>query len=635
MDLQRSAPAVDENALALAKAIIPPGRGFGGADAQTIQHTECTLRHLAPDALKPWRALQALLARAARWHTGRPLHELTPEQAQRLIQEWSDHPFFGRALYAVGSLYKATHFDRTDLRGSLRRKLEPVFDPPQRWQRQVLVADHSETPSELECDVVVVGTGAGGGVVGRHLAEQGHAVVFVEEGPLRGRGDFPGHFLGSMEHLYRPVTSLGGPPVTITRGRLVGGSTAVNGGSTILPPRWVTDRWCEDLHSDEFSSEALQPYFETVHRRLSVERVPERLAGPIYELLSSGASRLGWDLQRMPRNAPGCEGKGFCDNGCRTGARQSTDVSYLPGALERGSLLVTQLRIDRLQTEGGAVVGVTGHAVNRSGAPRPRRVSVRAQAVVLAMGALPTPTFLLGHRDKLRLSPALGRHLTLHPSGATLARFGRRMFSEDFVPQSCLSEQFLEDGLLLTSAMPDRHMLPAMVPYTGQKLAEVVDGIDFMGGAGFLAADSTRGRVRRSCKGQPLVTYQPDREDAARVHRGHYRVAELLLASGAEEIYPCMSRAPIIRSRSDLDEFVAHPRPVSDYFLTSFHPLGSCRMSHSPRDGVVDTDHRVHGVPGLYVVDGSTVRGPLLVNPQATIMALATRAAERIGQRID
>lgn len=71
---------------------------------------------------------------------------------------------------------------------------------------------------------------------------------------------------------------------------------------------------------------------------------------------------------------------------------------------------------------------------------------------------------------------------------------------------------------------------------------------------------------------------------------------------------------------------------ASDLMLTSYHPLGTCKMGKDPATSVVDLDHQAHDLPGLFIVDGSTVPGPLGVNPQITIMAMATRAAERIAE---
>ena len=73
---------------------------------------------------------------------------------------------------------------------------------------------------------------------------------------------------------------------------------------------------------------------------------------------------------------------------------------------------------------------------------------------------------------------------------------------------------------------------------------------------------------------------------------------------------------------------------AGDLLLTSYHPLGTCRMGRDPKTSVVDLDHETHDVKGLFIVDASVVSGPLGVNPQLTIMAVATRAAACIHSKL-
>ena len=106
------------------------------------------------------------------------------------------------------------------------------------------------------------------------------------------------------------------------------------------------------------------------------------------------------------------------------------------------------------------------------------------------------------------------------------------------------------------------------------------------------------------------------------------------LAAGARALLPAVLPGQTIATDRDWERFVRTPLTPSQLLLTSYHPLGTCRMSPDPSAGVVDLDHAAHDLPGLFIVDGSTVPGPPSVNPQITIMALATRAAERIAARL-
>jgi choline dehydrogenase-like flavoprotein len=120
---------------------------------------------------------------------------------------------------------------------------------------------------------------------------------------------------------------------------------------------------------------------------------------------------------------------------------------------------------------------------------------------------------------------------------------------------------------------------------------------------GVMVSDTSRGRVR-SLAGRPVVRYDVNATDRARLRQGIDRLGELFRAAGAREVYPADTRR-----------------------LMAFHPLGTARADARPDHGVVDGDLRLHGVRGVHVADGSAVPSSLGVNPQLTIMALATRLA--------
>jgi choline dehydrogenase-like flavoprotein len=329
----------------------------------------------------------------------------------------------------------------------------------------------------------------------------------------------------------------------------------------------------------------------------------------------------------VPRNAPGCDGKGFCDFGCRTDARLGTNLSYVPAALGRGALLVTGARVDQVLLEHGCAAGV--EAVTATG----RRVRVRAKTVVLAGGAIPTPLLML--RQGLgNSSGEVGKNLSVHPSTGFAARAPEAMNGAAHVPQGYAVDQFLRDGILVLSAQADYNVSGVILPFSGRRLMEAVDAFEHLASFGILVSDTkANGRVWRDVGGMPAVTYNLDPDDVRRMHRGMVLMSEMALAAGSKHIYPFVVGHPRVDGAAGLDAFRKERLGPGDFVWTSYHPLGTCRMGRDPKTSVVDLDHAVHDVPGLFVVDGSTVRGPIGVNPQLTIMATATRAAERIAAR--
>lgn len=614
--------------LALAEAIIPGSRRVPAADEGTFERAMEVLGEFHPKFVPAFGATFRAMDAAAIAYAGKPFSALGSAQQEELLVRWQRDPVLKAPLAVVSLLYKFVHFDRREVYGAMGGALNVVRDLEQpRWLSQVQRADTLEE-EELECDVVVVGTGAGGGVVGRELAERGHAVVFVEEGELHRRDAFDGRAVEAHRKFYRGAFTLGNSPMPIFMGRLVGGSTAINGGTCFRPPPWVMDRWCDEIGGDDFSPAALEPYFARVERFLEVEPSPRSVIGPIADFVARGCDALGWRHFAIARNAPGCDGKGFCDFGCRTDARRGTNLSYVPAALGRGAMLLTGARVDRVIVEGGRAVGV--EAVS----PLERRVRVRAKAVILAGGAIPTPLLLLAQGIG-NASGQVGRNLSLHPSTGYAAAAEEPIRGASHVPQGYGCDHFLRDGILILGAQPDYNVSGVIFPFSGQRLMEAVDRIDHLACFGLLVCDQRAGgRVWRDVGGLPAVTYSLHPEDVRRMHAAMIHSSEMALAAGAKRLYPFVVGHPPVDGKRGLDAFRKEKLGAADFVWASYHPLGTCRMGRDPRTSVVDTDHAVHDVPGLYVVDGSTVRGPLGVNPQLTIMAMATRAAERIAARI-
>ena len=615
-------------ALALAEAIIPGSPTVPAADEATVDRAEELIAELHPTLARAWKLALRALDGAALAYAGRPFHALGARQQDELITRWQRDPLLRSPMGLAALVYKFVHFDRRDVYGTMGGKLNVVSSLEQpRWLSQVHRAD-DWTEGDLECDVVVVGTGAGGGVVGRELADRGHAVVFVEEGAHHRRDQFDGSSVTAHKRFYRAAFSVGNAPMPIFIGRLVGGSTAINGGTCLRAPSWVLDQWCEQLGTDELSPAAMGTLYDRVDRFLQVEPSPREIIGPIADFVSRGCDALGWSHMAVPRNAPGCDGKGFCDFGCRTDARLGTNLSYVPAALGQGALLLTEGRVDRVVIEGGRAVGVEATT------PTGRTVRVRARAVVLAGGTIPTPLLLLG-QGLGNSSGQVGRNLSLHPSTGFAAVAEERIKGPGHIPQGYGFDEFLRDGILVLAAQPDYNVSGVIFPLVGQQLMEAVDHLDHLASFGLLVRDaSANGRVWRDVGGVPAVTYNLAPQDVQRMHDAMVHTGEMAFAAGARRLYPFVVGHPPVDTPAALQAFRRERLGPSDFVWTSYHPLGTCRMGRDPKTSVVDLDHAVHDVPGLYVVDGSTVRGPIGVNPQMTIMAMATRAAARIHDRI-
>ncbi len=620
---------------AYAETILPAGRRVAAADAATATAAldviagfpgpmQALLRH-ALDALALW----------ARLRTGRALDRL-PLDRRAAVCDALDHAGPGGAglRLLLGMPVKAAHFGRTDYVDAVGapRFDNPVAEPPPAWRRNVLPPDALEPVTDLDADVVVVGTGAGGAVVAAELAEQGLGVAIIEAGQLYARAAFSGSPQARLQRFYDDAGmrfSVGNTVISIPTGRMVGGSTAINSGTCFRTPATVFAEWRSRGFPGDFHPDGFDGWFSRVEDELQVAQGDPRWLGEVAAVVGRGADALGAEHHPLPRNAPGCDGQGVCPVGCPTDAKRSTNVSYVPRALRAGATLFTGMELRALHRRGSRVAAVEARGQTPTGAPR--RLRIRARAVVLATGTLNSPRILADNGIRLH---HLGRNLSIHPALGMFARLPSPVEPWRAIPQGYGVSGLVDPRLRFEGFYLPPQLSGSLMPAEGALLTRWMDAADRVVQYGFMVRDHNTGRVLRGPGGRPLIHYSlsPDLLDL--FARGAAVLAELLLAGGAESVLTGVRGEESVDSRGAARALRHRIRSPGQLRLAAFHPLATCRMAASADEGVVDFEHRVFGTDNLYVVDGSSVPSSLGVNPQITIMAMATRAADRLGARL-
>jgi choline dehydrogenase-like flavoprotein len=480
-------------------------------------------------------------------------------------------------------------------------------------------------------DVVVVGTGAGGAVVGAELAEAGRDVLFVEEGGYHPTSSFNPYLTESIPRLYRDAGGtiiLGRPPIPYAEGRCVGGSTVVNGGMTWRPPDKVLLEWESVTRQPDLGPNAMEPLFDRVEERIHAAPQRPESIGEDSRLLQEGARKLDWRYDHNRRAQDHCVGSNQCLTGCPTGAKQSTLVSYMPIAFDHGARCLTEVRIHELWIAGGRCVGVIGRAINPQTRVADIEIQIRARAVVIACGAIQTPFLLLGHRLG-RPSRQLGKNFLCHPNTKVVAIYPHDVQAWKGVSQAGQIREFREEGILMAENAVPPGTVAAQIPFLGQEAFDLMKRYNAMAMTGVLVEDSHAGTVTRSF-GAPMARYSINRYDHERFLRGVRHLATLHFEMGADEVLLPFSNFHVARSVDDLKRIETTQRSRSNIELFTVHMMGTCRMGSSPRSSVVNLDGQLWDLPGCYVADASLFPTAVGVNPQVTIMALATRIAHRL-----
>ncbi len=499
----------------------------------------------------------------------------------------------------------------------------------------ILSYDDYALEHEFSTSVVVVGTGAGGAVVGTELAESGEDVLFVEEGSYIPTESFNPYVTESIPRLYRDAAAtiiFGNPPIPYVEGRAVGGSTVINGGMAYRTPERVLAEWQAHTGASELGPSGMTSLFERVESRVSVARQHPDSIGEDNRLMTEGAKKMGWGYTINQRNQKSCVGANNCGLGCPTGAKQSTLVSYLPRAFAAGASCLTEVRVERIWIEKGRAVGILGRAVNPVTRKADRPVRVRARAVVVACGAVQTPLLLQQHKLG-RPSGLLGKNFLCHPNAKVIAIYPHDVEGWRGVSQNTQIREFHDDGILMAENFVPPAVLGAYMPFHGQEIWELMQRFNQMVVSGVLVEDSQAGSVRRGLFGLPLARYQIQPIDHRRFLRGVKLLATMHFEMGAEKVLLPFVNQPVADTVDDLVAIDTLQKSPSTLELFTPHLMGTCQMGSDPAHSVVGLDGQLWDLPGCYVADASLFPSAIGVNPQITIMALATRVAERVKTR--
>jgi choline dehydrogenase-like flavoprotein len=528
---------------------------------------------------------------------------------------------------------------------------DPIADGLARGWR-VRGGTHGAAPATIDCDVVIIGSGAGAGITAELLAKAGLNLVIVEEGALKSSRDFRQLEAEAYPTLYQEAAArkTADKAINILQGRCVGGSTTVNWTSSFRTPSDTLAYWRSHFGLADLTDDALSPWFRQAEQRLSIG---PWLTNPNEnnELLRRGALKLGIAAAAIQRNVKGCWNLGSCGLGCPTNAKQSMLVTTIPFALDAGATLLVHTRAERFEWIDGRARALHCVPVLANGAPDPQAAPTRivAKHFVLAAGAINSPGVLLrsGAPDP---HGRLGARTFLHPVVLSAATFGHTVAGWEGAPQTIYSDHFLGtdpiDGPIgYKLEAPPLHPLIFTTSMGGFGAAAAAKFAQFRNTHALLAllrdgfhAESPGGRVKLRDDGSPVLDY-PITDfvfDGAR--RALLTMAELQFAAGAKEVYPGHEMAPPYKTWGHAKAGIAK-LPMQPHLtkLVSAHVMGGCGMAADPSRGAVRPDGVHWQIDNLSVHDGSLFPTSIGANPQLSIYGLvnqlATRLAKRLGGR--
>mgnify|MGYP001328401591 CR=1 FL=1 len=505
----------------------------------------------------------------------------------------------------------------------------------------IIDASQLEKDTNLDADVVIVGSGAGGGVTAEVLSQAGFKVIIIEEGGYATRKDFSLREMETFQKLYFDGgnRSVKGHEFAVAQGRTVGGSTVVNWTTCLRTPVETLNYWDQDLGIKGYTYQDLQPHFEWAEKRVNVTEWKAHNTNN--SLLEIGAKKLGWSYRNIPRNVKNCPATGFCGLGCPTDAKQSMLLTTIPEALKHNTTLLFRARADHFAHNKKRVSELVCHPLTADGlATRPFTITIRARLFVTSCGAINSPGLLLRSQvpDPYHL---VGKRTFVQMHNYSIATMPQHTIPYSGAPQSVASAHFLfADGVSgragynieAVGAQPvvmmnfrkivgkDLEDFVQNLSKTHILVSQIRDGFN---------EDSQGGVVSLNDKRLPVLDYPltPFIKDGIR--RSWLSMAECQFAAGALQVIPGSNDVKPFHSWSDAKSGIASMTIRSpNTFVNTTHPLGGCAMGSDERTSVVNTFAKHHHLENLAVIDGSIFPTSLGVNPSLTIYSVAHKLAE-------
>jgi choline dehydrogenase-like flavoprotein len=555
---------------------------------------------------------------------------------------------------------------------SLRRILGiprvPVgMKPGKGHEYKFLQIPPGDKPEIIETDVVVVGSGCGGAVSAKNLADAGHRVLVVEKSYHWTPEHLPMREVDGWHHLFMSGSFLTSDDssLSIVAGQAWGGGGTVNWSASLQTQGYVRGEWAS-RGLPFFTSQEFQDSLDRVCDRMGVstENIKHNRAN---EMLTAGARKLGWSAKPVPQNSGGKQHYcGFCNFGCGSCEKQGPVVSFLPDAARAGAKFMEGFHAEKIvftKKDGKQVAtgvlgtwtsrdihgGVSGTLVTK------RRVWIKAKRIIVSAGTMQSPLLLL--RSGLT-NPQIGRNLYVHPVSVLGAIHKEEVNPwEGGILTSVCDEYENLDGAghgvkLETTLMAPSSWLMWLDWKSGLHYKLNAARMKHMAGYICIARDRDTGRVYPDpVDGRCRFTYQTSKFDKAHILEGLIALAKIQYLEGAREIFTSIPGfPPFIRSatttsdgegindpafQSWLSSLRTHGFPSPESVFVSAHQMGTCRMSATARDGVVDPEGMVWGTEGLYVADASIFPSASGVNPMVTNMAISDYISRGIATGLE
>jgi choline dehydrogenase-like flavoprotein len=485
----------------------------------------------------------------------------------------------------------------------------------------------------LKAEVCVIGSGAGGAVVAKELAEAGRDVVLLEQGGHYTKVEFTQREDEMMPLLYEDMGQRAtvDQSIIILQGRNVGGSTVHNLCYCFRTPEPILEKWKREDGLRDMSYAQMLPSFERVERMLKVKEIPEHQINKLNHKIREGCEKLGYHGMVSKHNRENCTTSGFCLLGCPFDAKQSMLITYIPAADKAGARIYANCAVAKIVAQGRRVRAVEGMVVDALQRPR-HKLRVEAQVVVLSAGAINSPQILL-NSGIANSSRQIGKNLHLHPSVLLAGIYDEDINGYTGIPQSYYVDEFIDlekdpdSGYILMPVYGFPVATATQLPGFGREHSEIMHSFHRTVGILVLMHDQSAGVVEVGRNGKPQISYKINAKEQQLFLDGMKHCAEILFAGGAKKVLAPYEDPLWLKPGDDLRAIDRRGLRANEIPIASTHPQSTCRMGEDPRRSVVNSWCQSHDLKNLFVCDMGVFPSSLGAPPQITTASIADRTA--------
>ena len=503
-------------------------------------------------------------------------------------------------------------------------------------------------------DICIIGSGAAGAVLAKELVESGRSVILIEKGGYYEGKDMNQREVDMMPLLWKNAgfNFADNLRIAIAQGCCLGGSTIINDAVCFDIPNKVREEW-KGLGVD-FTDDEWEYHTNKVNTTLQVTKVRDDELNRNNLMLKIGAERLGLrEHSNNFRNCVNCMQCGFCHIGCHYETKQNVLVTYLHTALLHPDSIIRiycNCDIERIIYRDGVVTGIEGNFINID-KTKIYRIRVNAKIVIISAGAIASTKLLLQNGIAQKTA---GVGLCLHPGVEVIGDFDYEIKGNQGIPMAYTVHDFgvtrksdlAREKFNIDESTGEFLIESIFLPLLQFSLAlssggtvehrNLIQRFNNYAMAGIVVRDGNIGRVALTNTGRTSVTYEPSLYELKAIAKGVEVLAKMWFALGAKRIINSHRDMPIVDKEEDLSKLIE--RIVEDpknLLVGSAHPQSGNRIGKSPADSVIDSNCKVHGFRNLFVCDASVFPTSVGVNPQISVMTVASIVASRISKEWD